>query len=70
MYSVLNCHTVAKHTEFTWDSYGNASFFQKELYNGIPNVTLWRVLRKRLHLKAYKLPIVQHLEKWIVYTTI
>jgi len=28
---------------------------------GIPNVTVWRVLRKRLHLKAYKLSIVQHL---------
>jgi hypothetical protein len=33
--------------------------FQKELYNGIPNV-VWRVLRKRLHLKACKLSIVQH----------
>jgi hypothetical protein len=26
------------------------SVFQKELYNCIPNVTLWRVLRKRLHV--------------------
>jgi hypothetical protein len=24
--------------------------FQKELYNGIPNVNTWRVLRKSLHL--------------------
>jgi hypothetical protein len=32
--------------------------FQKELYNGIPNVTVWQMLGKRLHLKAYKLPIV------------
>jgi hypothetical protein len=24
------------------------------------NLTVWRVLRKRLHLKAYKLSIVQH----------
>jgi hypothetical protein len=31
---------------------------QKELYNGIPNVTVWRVLPKRLHLKEYKLSIV------------
>jgi hypothetical protein len=30
------------------------------LYNGIANVTLWRVLRKRLHLKEYKL------ERWAV----
>jgi hypothetical protein len=37
--------------------------FQKELCNGIPNVPVWRVLRKHLHLKAYKLSIVQHL--WI-----
>jgi hypothetical protein len=34
--------------------------FQKERYNGIRNVTVWRVLRKRLHLKVYKLSIVQH----------
>jgi hypothetical protein len=27
----------------------------------LTNVTVWRVLRKRLHLKAYKLSIVQHL---------
>ena len=27
----------------------------------IPNVTVWRVLRKRLRLKAYKLSIVQNL---------
>jgi hypothetical protein len=33
--------------------------FQKELYNGIPNVTVWRALRKRLHLKEYKLSIVE-----------
>jgi hypothetical protein len=29
---------------------------------GIPNVIVWRVLRKRLHLKAYKLSVVQHLK--------
>jgi hypothetical protein len=40
--------------------------FQKELYNGISNVTVWRVLRKRLHLKAYKLSI-QGVERWIIY---
>jgi hypothetical protein len=34
--------------------------FQKELYNDIPNVSVWRVLQKRLHLQARKLPIVQH----------
>jgi hypothetical protein len=33
--------------------------FQKELHNGIPNGTVWWVLRKRLHLKVYKLSIVQ-----------
>jgi hypothetical protein len=33
--------------------------FKKELYNDIPNVAVLRVLRKRLHLKAYKLFIVQ-----------
>jgi hypothetical protein len=40
--------------------------FQKELYNGIPNVTLWRVLRKYLHLKANKLSFVQGVEGWIL----
>jgi hypothetical protein len=40
----------------------------KEFYNGIPNITVWRVLRKRLTLKAYKLLIVQCLERLIVYT--
>jgi hypothetical protein len=30
----------------------------KRLYNGIPNVTVWRVLRKHLYLKAYILSIV------------
>jgi hypothetical protein len=44
----------------------NTGRFKKELYNGIPNVTLWRVLRELLYLKAYKLSIVQHLEVWIV----
>jgi hypothetical protein len=27
----------------------------EKLYNGVPNVTVWRLLRKLLHLKAYKL---------------
>jgi hypothetical protein len=27
--------------------------FKKERYNCIPNDTVWRVLRKRLHFKAY-----------------
>jgi hypothetical protein len=31
--------------------------FQKELYNSIANITVWQVLRKRLHLEAHKLPI-------------
>jgi hypothetical protein len=37
--------------------------FKNQFYNGIRDVTVWRVLRKRLHLKAYKLSIVQHLER-------
>jgi hypothetical protein len=39
-----------------------AGCFKKELHNGIPNAAVWRVLRKRLHLKACKLSIVQHFE--------
>jgi hypothetical protein len=42
--------------------------FQKELYNSIPNVTIWRVLRKGSHLKAYKLSISERLEWHIVCT--
>jgi hypothetical protein len=34
----------------------------KELYDGVPNVVVWRVLRKHLHLKACKLSIVQGVE--------
>jgi hypothetical protein len=37
--------------------------FRKELYNGIPNVTVWRMLRKHLRIKAYKLSIVQGVER-------
>jgi hypothetical protein len=40
--------------------------FKKELYNGIPNITVWRLLRRRLYLKAYKLSIVQGVECWTV----
>jgi hypothetical protein len=43
---------------------------QKELYNGITNVAVWRVLRKRLRLKAYKLSIIQGVERWIVHSNI
>jgi hypothetical protein len=35
--------------------------FKKEPYHGIPNVTAWRVLRNRLHLKTYRLSIGQHM---------
>jgi hypothetical protein len=35
--------------------------FQKERHNGIPNVAVWRVLRKCLYLMAYNLAIVQRL---------
>jgi hypothetical protein len=64
MYSVLNYHNVAK-LSYTGmvtikvTSTGNAVCFKEELYNDIPNVTLWRVLRKRLLLKSNKLSIVQ-----------
>jgi hypothetical protein len=50
-----------------WRLYSN-TVFQKELYNGIPNVTVWRVLWKRSHLKAYKLSIVQGACKVIIET--
>jgi hypothetical protein len=39
-------------------SLSNYRVFQKELYSRILNVTVWRVLRKRLFLKSYKLSIV------------
>jgi hypothetical protein len=32
----------------------SALVLQKEIYNGIPNINARRLLRKRLHLKAYK----------------
>jgi hypothetical protein len=36
--------------------------FEKDLYNGIPNITSWQVLQNRLKLKAYKLSIFLHLK--------
>jgi hypothetical protein len=38
--------------------------FKKELNNDIPNVTVWKVLRKHLNLKAYKLSIIQGVKMW------
>jgi hypothetical protein len=38
------------------------SVIQKELYNDIPHVSVWRVLRKHLHLNAYKSSIAQSVE--------
>jgi hypothetical protein len=42
--------------------------FQKELYDGMSNVTVCGAILKRLNLKAYKVSIVQHLGPWIVCT--
>jgi hypothetical protein len=36
--------------------------FQNERYDDIPNVAMWRVLSERLHLKEYKVSIVQGVE--------
>jgi hypothetical protein len=44
--------------------------FHAEFYNGIPNVSVWLVLQKRLYLKAYKLSIVENLERRIVCTPV
>jgi hypothetical protein len=48
----------------------NTGCLKKELYSDIPNVAVWRMLRKHLHLNEYKLYIVQHQqhERWIVCT--
>jgi hypothetical protein len=66
MLSVLDCLIVVKHTEFylgqlrfNATSNGNVECFKKSI---VPNVTVWRVLRKCLHLRAYKLSIVQVVE--------
>jgi hypothetical protein len=42
---------------------GNTRCFRNYLYCGIPNVAVLRVFRKRLRLKAYKLSIVQGVER-------
>jgi hypothetical protein len=44
--------------------------FIKELSNGVSNATALRVLRKRLDLNAYKLSIIQGVERCIVCTTL
>jgi hypothetical protein len=44
---------------------------QKDLYNGIPNVTVWRVLRKSLHLKVYKQTMSSlHAYKYKIFVTL
>jgi hypothetical protein len=48
-------------------STGNA-LFKKGFYNGTPNAAVWRMLRKRMRLKAYKLSIVEGVERWILCT--
>jgi hypothetical protein len=60
MYDISSCYNVAKcidfylgQLRFNMTSTGNAECFKKELYNGIPNVTVWRVLQKHLRLEAY-----------------
>jgi hypothetical protein len=61
MCGVLNCYNVEKPTEFTWDSYASMRLPLQCFKKGFTTVTVWRVLRKLLHLKAYKLSIFQHL---------
>jgi hypothetical protein len=43
-------------------SMGIYRMFLKELYSGNVNVTVWRVLRKLLYLKVYKLRIDQGID--------
>jgi hypothetical protein len=67
MYSVLNCHNVAKHAEFYLGYLrftGNARCLKKN-FTMIFQVLVLRVLQNRLHLKAYK-----HLEQWIICTPV
>jgi hypothetical protein len=66
-YGILNISQPVNRDSFTWYIYIHthtlacmrAGCLKKQLYNGIPNVTVWQVLWKRLHLKAYKLFIVE-----------
>jgi hypothetical protein len=41
--------------------------FRKELHDGISNLTVWRVLRKSLRLKAFKLSIIQDVELGVFF---
>jgi hypothetical protein len=73
-------NTAAGNTDFQFSQATSTAFlcchssqniyrlFQKELYNGIPNVTVWAVFRKLLQLETYQLSIVQHLQRRIVST--
>jgi hypothetical protein len=54
------CRTTA--LSMSTCAYEIYSVFKKELYSDIPNVTAWRVLRKRLHLKAYKLSTLSKMD--------
>jgi hypothetical protein len=60
MHSVLNRHNVAKHTEFTWDSYGSMQSMQLPL--------VMRSVSKRAlqwYSKRYCVAIAQGAERWI-----
>jgi hypothetical protein len=69
MYSVLNFHNVAQHTggylgylRFNVTFSGNAGCFKKSFTMGLQMLAVWRVLRKCLHLRAYKVSIVHHVQ--------
>jgi hypothetical protein len=67
MYSVLNCHNVAKSTEFYLGqlrfnaiSTGKCMVFKKKSFTMLFQMLLCgECYQKRLHLKAHKLSIVQ-----------
>jgi hypothetical protein len=77
IHRALNCHNVANYSKFylgqlrfNATSTGNAGCLKIELHNGIPNIAVWRALRKSLHLKVYKLSIIQDVERWRVCTSL
>jgi hypothetical protein len=62
LYSKCYCVESVKKTSYL-KAYKLSIIKHQELYKGIPNVTVWRVLRKLLYLKAYKLSIAQDDER-------
>jgi hypothetical protein len=70
IYSIFNCHNITRHTDFyssMWLPLVVQSVSKRPL-QCYSKCLCYKMLRKHLHLRAYKLFIVQHLDWWMACT--